>query len=328
MGYVLGMDEAGLGPNLGPFLLGISVWKVPGSPADFDWETALAKTVTTVPNWKGAPDRPLAITDSKKLYQTSRGVGLLERALWASFAQRDTWPTSWEECWKTLSPSSLPSPAFPWYAHYQERLPQILTLTEIQQVGKLWNDGLGNASLLLKKLEAQACFVSEWNEEIDRYKNKSIVLTQRSLQFLRGILEAEVLPSASQSAEEIEILCDKHGARNHYAAVLWEFFPDSPIQTLQESHACSTYRFLLEGCPVRISFRKSADSLLPVAYASIAAKYMRECAMKAINTFWQEKVPGLKATAGYPVDARRFLQEIEPIQRTLGIPLEWIWRVK
>ncbi len=30
MGFVIGMDEAGYGPNLGPLVLTATVWEVPG----------------------------------------------------------------------------------------------------------------------------------------------------------------------------------------------------------------------------------------------------------------------------------------------------------
>jgi len=42
----------------------------------------------------------------------------------------------------------------------------------------------------------------------------------------------------------------------------------------------------------------------------MTAKYLRETAMRAFNAFWAERVPGLRPTAGYPGDARRFREEI------------------
>jgi hypothetical protein len=55
----------------------------------------------------------------------------------------------------------------------------------------------------------------------------------------------------------------------------------------------------------------------------MAAKYLRELAMKAFNQFWQQHVPGLKPTAGYPVDARRFRAEIDAARAALKIPGGW-----
>ena len=58
------------------------------------------------------------------------------------------------------------------------------------------------------------------------------------------------------------------------------------------------------------------------------SKYLRELAMQAFNHFWVAQIPGLKATAGYPTDARRFKQEIEPIQRALQIDDRLVWRLR
>ena len=51
---------------------------------------------------------------------------------------------------------------------------------------------------------------------------------------------------------------------------------------------------------------------LPVALASMFAKYVRELLMGAFNHYWQQVVPGLRPTAGYYTDAMRFLADIDP----------------
>ena len=65
---------------------------------------------------------------------------------------------------------------------------------------------------------------------------------------------------------------------------------------------------------------------LPVALASMTAKYHRELAMRAFNHFWCERVPDLKPTAGYPLDAKRFKKAISPLQIKLGIADDCLWR--
>jgi hypothetical protein len=50
--------------------------------------------------------------------------------------------------------------------------------------------------------------------------------------------------------------------------------------------------------------------------------------MLEFNRFWQNQVPGLKPTAGYPVDAARFFQAIRPALPRLGIPEKSIWRTR
>ena len=65
---------------------------------------------------------------------------------------------------------------------------------------------------------------------------------------------------------------------------------------------------------------------MPVALASMTAKYHRELAMRALNQYWQNRVDGLRTTAGYPVDAKRFKSEIAATQVQLGIDDGVLWR--
>ena len=56
----------------------------------------------------------------------------------------------------------------------------------------------------------------------------------------------------------------------------------------------------------------------PVAFSSMVAKYLREKAMESFNDYFQSLHRGespLKPTAGYPVDADRFLSAVEQTLR-------------
>jgi hypothetical protein len=50
--------------------------------------------------------------------------------------------------------------------------------------------------------------------------------------------------------------------------------------------------------------------------------------MHAFNQFWQTHIPGLRPTAGYPQDAKRYASEIEATRARLGIEPSVLWRVK
>ena len=51
----------------------------------------------------------------------------------------------------------------------------------------------------------------------------------------------------------------------------------------------------------------------------MACKYLREVCMRQFNRFWAKHVPGLKPTAGYPTDAKRFYDAIRPAMARLGM---------
>ena len=119
--------------------------------------------------------------------------------------------------------------------------------------------------------------------------------------------------------EPISVVCDKHGGRNHYLPLLVDFFPEPFIEANGEGRQRSVYRFGPPKRRVEICFQAKGESHLPTALASMASKYLRELAMRAFNAFWCARVPGLRPTAGYPQDARRFRDEIAAVQRELGI---------
>ena len=51
--------------------------------------------------------------------------------------------------------------------------------------------------------------------------------------------------------------------------------------------------------------------------------------MDALNEFWRQAVDGpLKPTAGYPVDALRFRDDVQETREKLGISDALFWRKK
>jgi hypothetical protein len=118
------------------------------------------------------------------------------------------------------------------------------------------------------------------------------------------------------------ILADKHGGRNRYHDFLPLVFGDRFIRCCAEGAESSRYQV----GPAEIRFETKSERHLPVALASMMSKYLRELSMVLFNRFWTTRLPGLKPTAGYPQDARRFRQEIAPLQRELGISDDLLWR--
>ena len=73
-----------------------------------------------------------------------------------------------------------------------------------------------------------------------------------------------------------------------------------------------------------IRFSKGADRFsFPVAAASILAKYTRELFMKNLNDYWCGRIDGLKPTAGYPEDAKRFMYVVMPELLASGYSENW-----
>jgi ribonuclease HII len=79
---------------------------------------------------------------------------------------------------------------------------------------------------------------------------------------------------------------------------------------------------------IQFCFRTKAEELLPVALASMVSKYLREVLMIRFNEFWRQHVPGLKPTKGYPLDAKRFREQIADQAAALGITENRFWRMR
>jgi len=69
MGVLIGTDEAGYGPNLGPLVITASVWEVPGDPRNFDFFAALSGVVS---EQAAKGDQRLHVADSKAVTRRER----------------------------------------------------------------------------------------------------------------------------------------------------------------------------------------------------------------------------------------------------------------
>src|SRR5262249_36645786 len=86
MAWVIGIDEAGYGPNLGPFVMTAVALRVPddGAGADLWQRPAVAARRDTDPE-----DGRFLVADSKVVYSPARGLGPLETGALAAYTSCD-----------------------------------------------------------------------------------------------------------------------------------------------------------------------------------------------------------------------------------------------
>ncbi|MCR4410941.1 MAG: hypothetical protein NUV77_00785 [Thermoguttaceae bacterium] len=323
MPFLIGTDEAGYGPNLGPLVVSATVWHVADGVSETGLYDRLRGTVaTTLAEATRLGPVRVAIADSKVLYQSGKGLGALERGLLAALGVLGRHPESRQEVWAALAPESLPIlRAIPWYAEHDGPVPIDCRRDEIEPCSAALAEGLARAQVRLVDVRSRAIFEEEFNRLCRQHGSKGSLLSHATLR-----LVAEVL--ASVGDESVLVVCDKHGGRNRYAGALSEHFPECYIEVRGESRHESVYRFGSPDRRVEFRFQAKGESHLPAALASMASKYLRELAMQALNEFWARRIPGLLPTAGYPVDARRFKRDIATVQAGLGIADPAIWRSK
>ena len=103
-------------------------------------------------------------------------------------------------------------------------------------------------------------------------------------------------------------------------------FPEHLVLVRQENAELGVYHVQHAGRRIEFRFQPKGERHLPTALASMTAKYLRELAMRPFNAFWQQHVPDLKPTAGYPTDALRFYDDIRTARRRLKIADRVLWR--
>lgn len=344
MALLIGMDEAGLGPNLGPFVVAATVWQVPGPPHEFDFWSAFDTVLTNEP---GDDDPRLHIADSKQVFQPQRGVGALERGVCSALSLCGIAAESFASLCTSLRPQTpaapkpekaagrkRPSNLFDDSELAAARSPSDTSCIDEDHVQLPWYGGDGCAlpvepgdlslatewsrtcerlGVRLVEVRAEVVEPLRFNRLVRRYDNKSQATSRLAMNLLRSVWQPDDEPAL--------IVADKHGGRNRYDLLLSEAF-QQPLECVEEGAEQSIYR-LGNG---ELRFQPRAECHGPVALASMTAKYVREVAMHQFNRFWKLHIPDLKPTQGYPLDARRFRDEIADTQKSLRISDDVLWR--
>ena len=321
MTIVIGTDEAGYGPNLGPLVVAATAWRIEAAPAAA--EEAVAGIASRVANTVAAAG-PLW-GDSKQIYRSGSGFAALERGVLVGLllAERSL-PASWPALATVLGGITPPAALLQgeWQRLAGLPLPREADTKSCHGLAAAATAALADGQASLVAMAGRAIYPGEFNALLDRGLNKSDILSQATLD-LAAALRAEFADVPAV------IWCDRHGGRKSYSALVARHFTAPLLQAIEETPSCSAY-LIPSSRPAtpatQIEFRVGGESRLPVALASMTAKYVRELAMQAFNGFWSERAPGLMATAGYPVDARRWRAAAAAAIRAAGVADDALWR--
>jgi hypothetical protein len=317
MAILIGTDEAGYGPNFGPLVISATTWQVPDELVEHDMYQVLGATVQSSAN----TSRPgLPIGDSKTLYKPGGGLATLERSVLATASTLGIVVHSWDDVWQAFAPQSIAwRDRLPWYSDFRAAAPVDTTPSQIKECGARFLAGLRQSEIRLLSMRSAVIFPERLNALIDRFDTKGGALSFETLKLVQQQLQA-------LGDGPIIVHCDKHGGRNRYAPVLQTVFPDILPTIVREARPQSVYRWGPVTRRIEMRFTAKGESALCTALASMVSKYLRELAMLGFNSFWSEHVSGLRPTAGYPTDARRFKKEIAAAQERLQIDDRILWR--
>ena len=308
---VIGLDEAGFGPLLGPLCTGAASLSLEFDPGEGppDLWSQLAPVVGTSPRTCDIP-----VTDSKKLKSSSK---LPLRNLLAGLVPfveiaTNTEITNDEDLLRAIGVDDLGP--FESESVNLERLDGLDQGQRSLRRAKL-NRIASENGIQIELVRAKATHPRCLNELFDALGNKSSANTTLLFGLLREVL------SMDMHREGPRVVVDRQGGLMRYQPLLSSKFHGGTISTVAETPEISRYRIEREQKILHIGFETQADARhLPVALASMAAKTVRELLMNRLNTFFAQKQPGLKPTAGYVQDGRRWVAEIGDLPERLQIP--------
>jgi hypothetical protein len=301
---VVGIDEAGYGPTLGPLVVGATLWNVPSRLAKADFWRLLQDCVRrSVPRgqWQ------LAVNDSKAVYNRKKGLSTLERPVLAFASAAGLDCSALDVLLAQLGVGLHQANELPWYRGLTRSLPTDRARSKYEAVAQRLKRSMENAGVVCRGLRAEVVTEDRFNQRVAATRNKAAVLIEQVLRLIQFAADLA-------GDQDLVVRADRLGGRTNYRPLLAAAFPERHLHILEVSDKRSRYRLAVAGNDWFIEFAVAADQQqLPVALASMLAKYLREVLMQGFNTYWHSRLPGLRPTAGYYADARRFLAEIEPV---------------
>jgi hypothetical protein len=298
-----GIDEAGYGPMLGPLCVGMSAWSVGGDEGAGPpclWR-ALRRCAARRP---GDRRGRIAIADSKRLKGAGSGHPLrhLERGV---LAMLRVLARSAVDDASLLGSLGARLGSASWYAGEPLALPVALSHPELDVDSNLLRSGMEDSGSRLLDLRCCALCESEFNGVVRETGSKAeatIRAIGTHLRHLRAL--------ADSMGEHLVVACDRLGGRSAYGVVLARELAGAGVTVIHEGDRASSYAARDGDRRMKVIFETDGEEAhLPVAAASMVAKYVRELAMARFNRYWCARVAELKPTAGYYADARRWLRD-------------------
>ncbi len=302
MAILAGIDEAGFGPLLGPLVVSGVAFRVPDRRiGQCLWDT-LRATCTSTPD---RPARRLVVADSKRLYRSRNSLAPLERTALVMLAVAGVRPTSWRSLLDEIAPgTSGQLDQYPWYTGMDVALPIADSIGDIGTQANAIRRDCTNRDLSLVGVFSEPLPEGHFNRLVSSTRNKSVVLLGLALRVVDRIMR-------SVPRERIRLYVDRLGGRIHYRDALLTAMEGFDLQILEESPTRSAYRLVRSLRTCEIEFVTGGeDRHFPIALASVYSKYVRELYMHVFNRYWSGKIAGLRPTAGYYSDAKRWLSDM------------------
>jgi ribonuclease HII len=302
MAVLVGIDEAGFGPILGPLIVSSSAFSVPDHLIESDLWQVLRRSVGI--NRRRLAGR-LLIVDSKKAYSKSVGIKHLQRTVLAAFRCLGKKPIKLAELMGLLCPDCIERlNNYPWYKDASSY--EISTNeADISIASAVFGEDLASSEIKLLELRSCCLDVAYYNKMVSAVKNKASVLFTATSRLVKEAFD-------NFAGDDLQIIIDRQGGRIRYRKSLLRMFADMELRILCEGPKLSSYELKADGKRMRLHFVVGADNrFLPVSLASMVSKYIRELLVRNINHYFVGFNADLRPTAGYWKDGLRFIEELK-----------------
>src|SRR5947209_16724005 len=207
MPWVVGIDEAGYGPNLGPLVMTSVACRVPDDLANADLWQVLKVAVKRTPD----PDDPrLLVEDSKVVYSPARGLHDLEMSVLATvFPSPADARSPLHRCLECLCPDSVEElRAEPWYQG--DTTPPLAAESDaIDKAARRFRAASAEQGVEWGLVRSVVLCAGRFNELLRSWGSKGAILGHG----LGRLLNCD--RSLDDLSHAVHFTIDKHGGRNN-----------------------------------------------------------------------------------------------------------------
>lgn len=301
MAILVGIDEAGYGPLLGPLVVSAAAMRLPDEDLKSDMWQMLKGAVSI--NKKNLNGRIL-IADSKKAYSKKAGIDHLQRTVLTVLKYLGQDADNVLSLLNKLCPNCLERIVkYPWYENIAEqKLGQ--NNDAISLCACVLSKELKRASVDFLSIKSICLDVGYYNKMVNLVQNKATVLFTSICTLIQQYFD-------EFGSENLQIIVDRQGGRADYRGPLLSMFNGAELKVLRQDENLSSYHLSLGDKQMKIHFAVKADSkYLPVCLASMASKYIRELLIEQMNKYFIAHCAELVPTAGYWTDGTRFIEDL------------------